>query len=262
MRDLGIVAGAVAAVLLSSCTANAASRRCGTLRIGGGDLPVQIARGQIPCATARKAVRQFFPVTGRGRQTFRLHGAWWFCANAHGNELQRGGVAHCNSKGIRVVVRQPVPAPRRQSVPTIGMNREHPVPIGATSLVGDWRVRVTGSNADATAEVLAYAPEDNRAPVAGLTDFMATIEATYVGPQSDRFEQFPNAVGPSAVAYDGLYESCGRVPNRLPGNEVFNGGTITGNFCWQVTQADAAALVMYLDPGFDSRGRVFFAMTQ
>lgn len=82
-------------------------RECGTLRIDGSDLPVRVVRGSVRCTTARKVVRQFFPTRGRGRQSFTLGGRRWSCANSHGTELAHGGVAHCSSGWINILVREP-----------------------------------------------------------------------------------------------------------------------------------------------------------
>lgn len=80
---------------------------CGTLRVDGVDLPVRIVQGNVSCRTARKVVRSYFPVHGRGDQTPVVARRRWFCANSHGAELERGGVAHCASSWIRIMVRQP-----------------------------------------------------------------------------------------------------------------------------------------------------------
>jgi hypothetical protein len=67
-------------------------------------------------------------------------------------------------------------------------------------------------------------------------------------------------VGKSAVAYD--YRSyCGVVPNALPSTtEVFQGGNITGNFCWDIKSSDANSLVMFVNVGYRQADRVYFAL--
>jgi hypothetical protein len=82
-------------------------RDCGTLRIEGYNLPIRITQGRMRCTTARKVVRTFFPRHGRGQQTFRVGDRRWFCANSHGSELERGGVAHCLSDWYRIMVYEP-----------------------------------------------------------------------------------------------------------------------------------------------------------
>ena len=47
----------------------------------------------------------------------------------------------------------------------------------------------------------------------------------------------------------------------MPSNELFQGGTATGNICWAVPATDSAALVMTVEAsfGFDS-DKLFFAL--
>jgi hypothetical protein len=35
------------------------------------------------------------------------------------------------------------------------------------------------------------------------------------------------------------------IPNDFPGSELFPGGSIQGNVCWQIKSQDAGSLVMY-----------------
>ena len=56
------------------------------------------------------------------------------------------------------------------------------------------------------------------------------------------------AVGAAALGYSGFENGCGDIPDELPENEVFTGGTISGNAClWDVRSGDAASLVLYDD---------------
>lgn len=82
-------------------------QNCGTLRIDGTQLPVTVTHGRVRCLIARRAARAFLPERGLGRQTFRLGGRRWFCASSHGRELENGGVGHCLSAGVKVMIREP-----------------------------------------------------------------------------------------------------------------------------------------------------------
>jgi len=147
--------------------------------------------------------------------------------------------------------------------PDIG-TRENPIPRGRLAMLYDnWEVRVVRVIPDATRLVL---DENlfNRPPERGKQFFIATVEATYHGPGSSRFDgSFRlRAVGPSGVSYSTFNDSCGVIPDKLPDPEVFTGGTIRGNVCWQVTSDDARALLMYDDPfTFDPVLRLYFRLT-
>jgi hypothetical protein len=150
-----------------------------------------------------------------------------------------------------------------QLAPDIG-TRENPIPRGHSArLYDNWEVRVVRVIPDATSLVLA---ENifNRPPARGKQFFIATVEATYRGPGSSRFDgSFRlRAVGPSGVSYSTFNDFCGVIPDELPDPEVFTGGTIRGNVCWQVTAEDAGALLMYDDPfTLDAVPRVYFRLT-
>jgi hypothetical protein len=107
MKRVTALAAVSATLALATGSAEAAPTSCGTMPINGADLPVLVTRGSVGCGVARKALRQFFPLTGRGRQSFRLAGRSWFCTDAHGRKLLRGEVAHCSSNRIYVALRQP-----------------------------------------------------------------------------------------------------------------------------------------------------------
>jgi len=248
----------LAAAALAPAAAHAKKIDCGSLTVGGDRLPVKVVSGSVTCSTARRAMRRFLPRTGHGVQSFRLARRRWFCADAHGRELARGGVAHCTTGRVRVVATQPAPAPPTSSPPAVGTTRDNPIPVGTSAAVGDWQIVVQSVTPDGWPMIHAN-DEYTSPPPAGSQDFIAAIQATYTGPGSGRVGDRLSAVGPSAVGYDAW--DCGTVPNELPfSTEVFHGGTISGNVCWQVAAGDADALVMYSDPDFDSARRVYFSL--
>jgi hypothetical protein len=52
------------------------------------------------------------------------------------------------------------------------------------------------------------------------------------------------------------------IPDRISDREVFTGGTIRGNVCWQVLTSDAGNLLMYDDPFLADRYvTTFFRLT-
>lgn len=107
MKGLTALAAVTATLALATGSADAAPISCGTMPINGTDLPVLVTRGSVSCGVARKALRQFFPLRGRGRQSFKLAGRSWCCADAHGRKLLRGEVAHRSSERIYVALRRP-----------------------------------------------------------------------------------------------------------------------------------------------------------
>ena len=245
-------AGILAAALsLAASDGAAAARRCGTIHTAAANLPVVIVRGRVSCATARRAVRQFFPARGRARQLFRLARRTWFCANAHGRELERGGVAHCLSGRISVAVRQPPPPP--------GSSRSKPVRLGSGAMVGDWRISVLGINVDATREIVDSS-EYSDPPAAGMRFVTVALRGGYVGRGSSTFIDQWRVVGRSAVAYeDGCQYSW--IPDAIPDNEVFRGGEVEGKLCFEVPDSDAGSLVLYgWGDYFDDTTRVFFSL--
>ena len=140
-------------------------------------------------------------------------------------------------------------------------SRDDPVPIGkVANLNGNWEVRVVTTVPDATEAILAE-NQFKDPPEPEHQYFMVTVEAAYQGLESDEFDgSFRlRAVGASSVAYSTFENSCGVIPNQLPDPELFPGGTIEGNVCWDILSSDASSLVMYDDP-FESSGRTWFAL--
>ena len=127
-----------------------------------------------------------------------------------------------------------------------GGTLQSPLAVGEVAQVGDWRIRVAGVTADGTDQVLAE-NQFNDPPAEGRQFFLVHLEATYTGTESSNFwvDMSLKAVGPSNVAY----ESCRRLLRRDPrsiddSGETFPGGSIDGNACWSVTEADASHLVL------------------
>jgi hypothetical protein len=148
-------------------------------------------------------------------------------------------------------------------VPPAGVGtRENPIPLGTPPVaLGDgWQVRVASIMPDATEVVLRH-NQSNKPPGAGKQFFMARVTATYTGEESSKFlaSLRLSAVGASSVEYS-IRESCGAIPDEFPWAEVFSGGTVTGNICWQVATSDVPSLVMY-DNGQAADERIFFALT-
>ena len=130
-----------------------------------------------------------------------------------------------------------------------------PIPAGETVRVGDWDITVLSATPDATDALLAASP-DNKPPVESRQFYLVELAVTYQGGESESLLRNLglSAVGESAVAYD-LYRSyditdiyCGLVPEELDRFvEVFPGGSLRGNQCWQVRAEDVDSLVLIVD---------------
>lgn len=285
-----ICAMALALLLAGADDAFAAPRNCGTLRINGGELPVQITRGNVSCSTARRAIRRFLPVRGRGRQLFMLARRRWFCADSHGRELTNGGVAHCLSGRVRVMLKEPAPEPEptpRRAPPTVvtppatppvapvpvlpvpsppppGSSRENPIPLGSTAAIGPWAVTVLGFTQDAWPE-LQRASEYNDPPAAGRQYVMVRLRATYTGTGSSSFLESGgsrNLVGLSNLGYASYDSYCSVVvPQEFDASrDVFTGGSLEGDTCWSVSAEDAVSPTFYVDGDYSGKNRTFFAL--
>jgi hypothetical protein len=113
--------------------------------------------------------------------------------------------------------------------------------MGRPLEVGGWLITVNGVIRDATAAVRAH-NQFNPAPQAGHQFFIANVSATYQG-EKDSSTLFGDvtlkAVGESAVSYADYVNSCGVIPDALDSfREVFQGGSISGNICWEIASGD------------------------
>lgn len=142
-------------------------------------------------------------------------------------------------------------------------SKDNPIPIGSAITLDDgWTVTVNRVVPNARKQVLAE-NQFNDPPAPGTQFFLANVTATYDGATSEAFDgsyRF-RAVGPTSVSYSTFENSCGVIPNELSSAEVFSGGTIQGNICWEVKSEDADDLVMYDDPfSFEDTERIFFSL--
>ena len=138
-------------------------------------------------------------------------------------------------------------------------SRGHPYPRGtAVQLDNHWVVRVVRSVPYAWPLVRSE-NEFNTPPRRGTTFFMTRLVATYRGRGRDSFDDGSfKAVGRSNVSATTFDPGCGVIPNEMTTRDVFRGGTIRGNICWQVRKTDVPSLKMYYDSWFGSPK--FFAL--
>jgi hypothetical protein len=120
---------------------------------------------------------------------------------------------------------------------------------------------VTSATPNATAQVLAE-NMFNDPPAAGDQFYMVRVRATYTGAGSQGFDGTYRlrSVGASAVEYTTFSNDCGVIPDQITPNQVFTGGTIEGNVCWEVKSSDAPSLVMYDNGDLTDLPPLFFAL--
>jgi len=126
-----------------------------------------------------------------------------------------------------------------------GDRRDNPVPAGETVRLGDWEVTVLSTTPNATKAVLGE-NEFNDPPAGGNQFYMAEVAATYLG--SDTESLFTgitfSVVGDDSVEYS-FDAPCGVAPGAINDfAEMFPGGTVRGNLCWEVGSKDAEGLVL------------------
>ncbi len=156
------------------------------------------------------------------------------------------------------------PTTTTTSRPAPAGTRESPIPLGEWASIGEWSVRVVSVNPDGTQAVFDE-NSFNEPPTEGYVFFLARLEATYTGNETGQpMALSSKAVGPSNVAYEGMNAYCGVIPDDIDyAGEVFPGGTISGNVCWQVAESDLSGLVLIVEDAFSFDGiRVFYRLTR
>lgn len=143
--------------------------------------------------------------------------------------------------------------------------RDNPFPLGSRVELGDgWSVTVNEVQPNAR-KAIQEENQFNDPPASGQRFFLINITATYNGEDAASFDGSYRlrAVGGTNVSYSTFENGCGVVPEELTDTEVFSGGTISGNICWDIAAEDSRDLVMYDDPfSFEDRERIFLALTE
>ncbi|HWK81109.1 MAG TPA: cupredoxin domain-containing protein [Thermomicrobiales bacterium] len=142
-------------------------------------------------------------------------------------------------------------------------SRKRPIPVGSIGLVGDYEVSVDNVTPNAD-DIIAAENQFNDPPAAGNQFFMARIEMTYTGSEtgSPAFDLNFQSVGALNKGYSTFDNDCGVTPDSAVNlSDVFPGGKVTFNVCWQIATEDADSLVMYVEPlfSFDNE-RTWFSL--
>ncbi len=124
-----------------------------------------------------------------------------------------------------------------------------------------WTISVVSYTPDATTAVLAE-NMFNDPPAAGNVFSITRVTALKGGASPGSFggSYRLRAVGSSNVSYSTFDNWCGVIPGPLSSTDVFPGGSITGNVCWEVPTGDAATLVMFDADEYSADKWTYFAL--
>ena len=161
------------------------------------------------------------------------------------------------------------PATTCRPVPSPLGSRENPLPLGIPAEImfdgrDHWEITVLAVNSNAFQALLRQNSRKDP-PSSGNQFFMATVRVKYLGPGSNEFRSWSlDAVGVGSVVYDGHRNDCGYdIPQELPNRELFTGGAVQGNVCWEIASSDADSLVMILDAdSYGNDDRAWFALRE
>jgi hypothetical protein len=122
-------------------------------------------------------------------------------------------------------------------------------------------------NPDATDVVLAE-NQFNDPPARGRQFVLVMVDAQLSGDASDSqtfwSEMSLKVLGPKALAFDQSEADCGVIEDDLfDAPEVFPGGRIQGNVCWEVRQSEADSLLLVVASQYGPAGEqpVFFSLS-
>ena len=142
-----------------------------------------------------------------------------------------------------------------------GTTRDNPVPIGtAVDMPNGWRISVVSVTPNAN-KLIAEHNRYRRSPKEGHQYFMARLVIVRIGDVARDLARDFDAVGGSNVSYDTGCPGYSSPPDALRRTEVFPGGSVTGNVCWEVRSSDVGSLVMFYDPVYDRSERRYFSLT-
>lgn len=125
-----------------------------------------------------------------------------------------------------------------------GASASTPVPLETAGVVGDFEITVLNVLPNADEMVMAF-NEFNSQPQPGNQFFLVQLQVTYIGESSATpwSALTMEASGASEVLYSDFGNSCGVIPDSdNAGLELFNGGTVTYNICWEIDSEDADSL--------------------
>ena len=136
-----------------------------------------------------------------------------------------------------------------------GRTRENPAPIGtAVDLADGWRITVLSVTPNANKRIAEHA-YSYQGPKEEHQFFIARLAIVRIGEGSAERPSGMKAVGGSNVAYSSYCRNS--LPDELRYPEVFPGGSVEGNICFEVRSTDVGSLVMFYDPRSRQGGTIY-----
>ena len=166
-------------------------------------------------------------------------------------------VPELESLAVRLVTNDPIEG--SGPIP-VGKSRENPVPFGEPGITDDGlTLFVTDVIEDAEQTILAENQFNDPAPD-GSQFVMVRVRVKNDTSETQRYSSSGlKVVGQSNVEYDGY--GCGVIPDAFDSSRnMFEGGELSGNVCFNVESSDVDSLVMYDSSAYDSSDWVFFAL--
>jgi hypothetical protein len=141
----------------------------------------------------------------------------------------------------------------------VGMSRDNPVARGDSYIVPEgWELKIVNFKYDATQDVLNE-NQFNSPPRQGHHFSIVRVKITNVS-ATDPANPDPSfafrMVGSENVGYTTFGNSCGVIPDPIPENAVFRGGSVEGNVCYEVVDGESAFKI-YTDFSSDANKRWF-----
>ena len=156
------------------------------------------------------------------------------------------------------------PTPISTPIPAVpGFSLDNPLPSGSVLLGSDGtEVRVTGIKDDAWQQV-SEENQFNDPPEPGNRFYMVSVEVSYPsGADSIQVGEFDfSLIGDNRLVYTTFDNGCGIIPDNL-GGEIFAGGRLEGNICFEVPQDEGSFILMH-EPlfAFGTELRRFLSLT-
>lgn len=142
-------------------------------------------------------------------------------------------------------------APTPTPTPAQGLSRQNPVPQGQALVVPEgWELAVTSFIPEATKLVLAE-NQFNDPPEPGMKFAIVRVRMTNVAaddPDNPDAGFALRLVGSKQLGYSTFTDYCGVIPDNIAfgTSDVFRGGTVEGNVCYQVG-IDETDFVLFTD---------------
>jgi hypothetical protein len=125
-----------------------------------------------------------------------------------------------------------------------------------------WQITVVGFQPDGSAAVAAE-NQFNDPPAPDARFALVTVEATYVGTDEPAIllELDFGAIDDNNVAYD-YEDTCGVIPDEIDRyGDVYRGGTISGNLCWEVQKDSIDSLLLTVGSSGPGSPPTFFDLS-